>query len=142
MTVFAIERVGGPATDANSKSQGITRFPKGTGRLTTRLWSALFGPLPPDMREEECKVAVLFRASVALSVLIGGPVGLTLSALSHRLATAPGNPVRRIWWVLVAAAIDVACALLRGEHEHCATAWDNYADRIASNGSADAPCQF
>ncbi|MEM9146698.1 MAG: hypothetical protein AAGC57_10900 [Pseudomonadota bacterium] len=89
----------------------------------------LTGELPSDVRDEEFMVAACFRASLVLNALTGGEPEMTFSARSHL------NHVEARWafpwlaWGLCCLVIDLACAALRGESEHCVTAWENHCAR-------------
>jgi hypothetical protein len=85
--------------------------------------------LPDDVRYCEATVVVLFRASQVLNFLTGGCPQMTFSARCHRARRTTRQFAARAAWACVAITIDTACAVLRGEHEHCATAWTNYALR-------------
>ena len=86
-------------------------------------------PLPHDVSEDEYTVAALFRGSLILNFLTGGAADMTFSARCHHSACVSRGPVRRLAWSVVSGSIDTACAALRGESEHCATAWDNHKAR-------------
>ena len=104
--------------------------------LLTTFRDLAFGALPPDVREEECTVAILFRGSLILNFVTGGAPDMTFSARCHRsLLTCRTVPGRAAWRSMI-AVIDVACASLRGETDHCATAWDNHRARGAGRGRA------
>lgn len=105
----------------------------GTGQVLFRLLS---GPLPPDVRDEEVTVAALFRASLILNFLTGGAPEMTFSARCHRSGRISRGVLNRTMWRGIALSIDAACAVLRGEESHCATAWANHRIRRADAGSA------
>lgn len=86
--------------------------------------------LPSDVREEELTVAALFRASLVLNALTGGDPEMTFSARCHRDQERAAGPLSRLAWGVACLAIDLACAVLRGESEHCATAWENHCARV------------
>lgn len=93
------------------------------------LQQLLSGPLPSDVRDEEVTVAALFRASLILNFLTGGAPEMTFSARCHRSARIRRGTLNRTMWRGIAIGIDVACAVLRGEEAHCATAWANHRNR-------------
>jgi hypothetical protein len=103
----------------------------GRGGAFARLRAVAFGELPADVRDCEVTVAALFRASLALNVLLGGEADMTFSARAHLERTRRRGALARAGWHTVAAAIDLACAVTRGECEHCATAWENHLGRDA-----------
>lgn len=94
-----------------------------------RVMQIFTDPLPADMRDEECSVVILFRASQALNCLTGGRDDMTFSARCHLLGRRARRPFGRLAWRIAEGAIDVGCAVLRGECAHCATAWVNYRAR-------------
>ncbi len=85
--------------------------------------------LPPDVRNCECSEVILFKASVFLNFLTFGDPSMTFSARCHLSRRTARHPLRRLVWSFMTAFIDTACACLRGESEHCATAWTNYVKR-------------
>lgn len=85
--------------------------------------------LPDDVKDCECSEVMLFKASVFLNYLTFGDATMTFSARSHLSRTKSRFAAQRFAWLLIAALIDAACGFLRGETEHCATAWDNHAKR-------------
>ena len=87
-------------------------------------------PLPQDMTSQECSVVVLFRSSQALNYMMGGDGDMTFSARCHRDRVSSRSVWARLGWHLAAMTIDAVCGALRGECEHCATAWDNHAARV------------
>jgi len=97
-------------------------------RLAT-LRTIMTGPLPTDVQAQECTVAVLFRSSVALNYLTGGARDMTFSARCHRARRTKRSRIARAGWHALAMAIDASCGVLRGECEHCATAWTNHITR-------------
>lgn len=97
--------------------------------LGSTLWTLLTEDLPEDVREAECTVSALFRASRVLNVLTGGEAEMTFSARCWRAKSSSRTVLARGSWTVIVAAIDVACAVLRGEERHCATAWDNHRSR-------------
>lgn len=99
------------------------------GQTMSTLRTIFTGPLPSDLRGEECSVAVLFRASQALNYLTGGGREMTFSARCHMARRTARSWHRRAVWAAIAMGIDAACGALRGECEHCATAWINYITR-------------
>lgn len=86
-------------------------------------------PLPTDMTAEECSVAILFRSSRALNYVTGGASDMTFSARCHAARRAARSAPVRAGWHLTALGIDIVCGVLRGEVEHCATAWVNHFTR-------------
>lgn len=88
-------------------------------------------PLPEDIRRHECTTAVLFRGSLILNYLTGGRADMTFSARCFRSQRLSRNIALRLAWRTMMHGIDLACALLRGESRHCATAWSNYLARPA-----------
>ena len=109
--------------------EGAFEFvPVSAGRLET-LQLLLWQDLPADVRDKECTVAVLFRASQVLNFITGGTPGMTFSARCHlRRRIARALPARAAWSVM-AMGIDATCGAFRGETQHCATAWSNYVAR-------------
>jgi hypothetical protein len=99
-------------------------------RLLARVRAIAFDTLPRDVRDCEVTVAALFRASLALNLLLGGEPDMTFSARAHHERTTRRGALARMLWSGVAASIDVACAVSRGECEHCATAWANHLGRF------------
>ncbi|MGF1552079.1 MAG: hypothetical protein ACFBWO_06180 [Paracoccaceae bacterium] len=97
--------------------------------LPPRLAEIAFDELPADVRDTEVTVTALFRASLALNLLLGGTSDMTFSARCHLESRRRRSPVARALWSTLARGIDLACAVLRGECEHCATAWDNHLGR-------------
>ncbi|MEO1491161.1 MAG: hypothetical protein AAFV19_03295 [Pseudomonadota bacterium] len=85
--------------------------------------------LPEDVRSAEVTVTVLFRASQILNFLTGGCPEMTFSARCHRSRRTSRGMLPRAGWFFLVVVIDSACGALRGESEHCATAWSNYALR-------------
>ena len=102
--------------------------PSGAAHIVVRLMTA---PLPDDVPREEYTVAVLFRASLVLNFLTGGRPDMTFSARCHRAGRISRRTAQRMFWQAMARLIDTACAVLRGEREHCATAWANHRARKA-----------
>lgn len=98
-------------------------------RHVTALRTIFTGPLPADVGRHECSVATLFRASIALNYMTGGAPDMTFSARCHRTKRTGRSPAARAGWSLLAMAIDAGCGVLRGECEHCATAWANHVTR-------------
>lgn len=95
--------------------------------------SILFDGLPPDVCEDEYTDAVLFRASLLLNYTTGGQADMTFSARCYvAQRTARTGPVRIVWRIVM-MSIDVLCAQMRGETEHCATAWSNFLARGRRN---------
>ena len=88
-------------------------------------------PLPADVPRDEYTVAVLFRSSLVLNFLTGGMPDMTFSARCHRAGRVSRWTAQRMFWRTMGALIDTACAILRGEREHCATAWANHRARKA-----------
>ena len=105
-------------------------------RALTTLGQIYTDPLPSNMREQECSVVVLFRSSQALNYLTGGGRAMTFSARCHVARRTTRNRVRRTGWTLMAMGIDAICGVLRGECEHCATAWANHLARTEPSGEA------
>ncbi len=89
----------------------------------------MFDELPDDVRDCEVTVTVFFRSSRILNALTGGSPQMTFSARCHRSRRTSRWLVARLGWTVLALGIDATCAALRGEREHCATAWTNYALR-------------
>lgn len=85
--------------------------------------------LPEDVRCAEATVTVLFRSSQVLNYLTGGCPDMTFSARCHRSRRTSRGIVTRVGWTALVVVIDTTCGALRGETEHCATAWTNYALR-------------
>lgn len=85
--------------------------------------------LPDDVRLHECTVSTLFRGSLILNYLTGGDAEMTFSARCFRSQRISRHVTQRIAWRMVMHGIDLACAMLRGESQHCATAWSNYLAR-------------
>ena len=112
--------------DAPEGAFDLAPVPAGRlGVLRILLWQ----DLPADVRDKECTVAVLFRASQVLNFVTGGAPRMTFSARCHRRRrTARALPVRAAWSVM-AMGIDATCGAFRGETQHCATAWSNYVAR-------------
>ena len=112
---------------------GIPVLWPGPGRgPAARLARIFTAPLPEDIGDE-VTVAALFRASQALNFLTGGRAEMTFSARCH-LARRRSRGPARLGWTLTARGIDAACAMLRGECEHCAAAWGNYRARTRRRG--------
>lgn len=86
----------------------------------------MFDELPDDVRDHEVTVTVFFRSSQILNFLTGGCPQMTFSARCHRSRRTSRWLAARLAWTVLALGIDATCAALRGEHEHCATAWTNY----------------
>lgn len=86
-------------------------------------------PLPEDIRRHECTTAVLFRGSLILNYVTGGRADMTFSARCFRAQRLSRNIAHRLAWRTMMHGVDLACALLRGESQHCATAWSNYLAR-------------
>lgn len=99
-----------------------------TGAVST-LHRLLTGPLPADVPDDEYTVAALFRASLVLNFMTGGAANMTFSARCHRSGRVSRKVTQRALWRMTGAGIDIACAVLRGEREHCATAWANHRAR-------------
>lgn len=106
---------------------------EGTRPDEDRFWGCLVGifttPLPPDMSREECSVAVLYRSSQALNYVTGGAADMTFSARCHAGRRASRSASVRMGWHVMAMGIDTVCGAMRGESEHCATAWVNHVTR-------------
>lgn len=100
----------------------------GTMSVVAHLMTA---PLPADVLREEYTVAVLFRSSLVLNFLTGGAADMTFSARCHRAGRISRWTAQRMFWRTLVGLIDLACAVLRGEREHCATAWANHRARKA-----------
>lgn len=98
-------------------------------RLLDMIRWLIASDLPDDVKDCECTVVMLFKASVFLNYLTLGHATMTFSARSHLSRTTSRFAAQRFAWLLIAALIDAACGVLRGETEHCATAWDNHAKR-------------
>ncbi|MEM8697939.1 MAG: hypothetical protein AAGF44_02140 [Pseudomonadota bacterium] len=98
-------------------------------RILSTVHGIFSDTLPDDMLPEGCSTGVLFRASQALNYLSGGPRGMTFSARCHRARRTARSWPHRAGWTALAMGIDAACATLRGECEHCATAWTNHITR-------------
>ena len=97
--------------------------PKARLRRVAMIFTA---PLPHDVIDCECSVVILFRASKALNTLTGGRDDMTFSARCHVLGRRSRTRIGRAIWRLAEGTIDVFCGVVRGEVEHCATAWDNH----------------
>lgn len=98
----------------------------GAIRSKDTFYLLLFGPLPADVCEEEYTAAALFRGSLMLNYITGGQADMTFSARCYRAQRICRSMPLRLTWRLLRMSIDIACAQLRGESEHCATAWTNY----------------
>ncbi|WP_323766279.1 hypothetical protein [Marinovum sp.] len=85
--------------------------------------------LPPDVIDEEVTEVICFKASLALNRLLGGAPDMTFSARAYHASTDADRTARRCGWRLVRAAVDLSCAMLRGEAHHCETAWVNHCRR-------------
>lgn len=95
---------------------------------TTPLLGPETGPdaprrLSPLTGERE---TVFFHLSRGLNALLGGRPDMTFSARCHgerlRAETLPGA----LLWSAAAGVIDLGCALLHGESEHCGCAWEKH----------------
>jgi len=95
--------------------------------LTVARWRA--GELPPDVSEDEFVDCLCFRVSLVLNAATGGAPDMTFSARCHAGARHSRSVPGRLCWALTARCIDLSCAVLRGEAEHCATAWQNHMAR-------------
>lgn len=95
----------------------------------TVLRSIFTDPLPTDVDHRECTVATLFRTSMALNYLTGGARDMTFSARCHRAKRTKRWVAARAGWSVLCMAIDASCGVLRGESDHCATAWTNHVTR-------------
>ena len=124
---MAVSRLSAPAVLVRLRIvEGETRRRLLRPRRIGRIFRA---DLPADVNEAEYSVALLFRASLVLNVLTGGHEDMTFSARCHvqgrRARSRPG----RLFWRFTAGLIDASCGVLRGESEHCATAWSNFVAR-------------
>lgn len=95
--------------------------------LTVARWRA--GELPPDVTEDEFVDCLCFRISLVLNAATGGAPDMTFSARCHAGKRHGRSMPARLGWALAARCIDLSCAVLRGEAEHCATAWQNHMAR-------------
>lgn len=111
---------------------GLRTADDATARAHRVVYRLLFAPLPADVRDEEITVAALFRASLILNFLTGGAPEMTFSARCHRSGRISRGILTRTMWRGTAMGIDAACAILRGEDAHCATAWANHRVRGVS----------
>lgn len=143
MTVLDLDIARETAFDqAESRAEYAARRSRGrsSGYLARVRRSALrlmTEDLPADVRDEEVSVILCFQASVLLNVTLGGVDDMTFSARCHiakrragRRDGGYGRALRWAFWAVMAAVIDLLCAMLRGEREHCATAWDNHLARF------------
>lgn len=103
--------------------RGPWRQPQAMARMFDR------SSLPPDVIDEEVTEVICFKASLALNRMLGGAPDMTFSARAFRASTESERVARRWGWCLVRAAVDLSCAMLRGEAHHCETAWVNYCRR-------------
>ncbi len=95
----------------------------------TKVFELLTRELPEDVRGCECSMVVLFRGSQVLNFVSGGNPEMTFSARCHRSRRTSRSIAARAGWSALVIVIDTACGAIRGEVEHCATAWTNYAVR-------------
>lgn len=138
MTVLDLDIEREPLFDPEERRSG-GRFGAGlgrSGRYIARVRHAArrlaTEDLPADVRDEEVSVIVCFQGSVLLNVILGGADDMTFSARCHfasRRARRRRRVVRWMVWATLSGGIDLLCAVLRGEREHCATAWDNHLAR-------------
>lgn len=110
------------------EDDGFVRPKTPSGRLAT-LQDLLWQDLPADVRDRECTITVLFRASQVLNFVTGGTPQMTFSARCHRRRRTARTLPGRAAWTAMELGIDTACGVLRGETRHCATAWSNYIAR-------------
>lgn len=106
-------------------------------RTRQSLHHLMTNELPADVRDEEFSVSICFRSSLVLNALTGGDPEMTFSArchLHHHRAPWVGP---WLLWGIACLAIDLACAALRGESEHCATAWQNHCARGQGEAAVD-----
>ena len=92
--------------------------------------------LPADVRDCEYSEIALFKASIFLNYATLGDPTMTFSARSHEARLKAQTWPYWLLWFFIASAIDVACGVLRGESDHCETAWINYKQREMPNRSA------
>ena len=89
--------------------------------------------LPNDVSEWEYSEVALFKASVLLNYATLGDPTMTFSARSHHARLTARTRGRWLFWFAVSALVDAACGVLRGESDHCETAWVNHEDRDIPN---------
>lgn len=106
--------------------RAVASGPRAAGRL--RLPHQL-PPLPPDMLAAECTEVILFRLSLLLNRLSGGPAGMTFSARCHQMRRRASMRGTRLIWRLLELLIDLVCVVARAERTHCRAAWQNHCAR-------------
>lgn len=82
--------------------------------------------LPPDVHKHEATVIFCFKVSVLMNRAFGGADNMTFSARCILEQKRAKGAIGLYSWATVSAVIDVTCAMLRGEHRHCETAYFNY----------------
>ncbi|MEO0623300.1 MAG: hypothetical protein AAF183_13845 [Pseudomonadota bacterium] len=119
----------GSQSDPSAPTGRWSRTRRYVGQTRRSVRDLLAGELPPDVRDEEFAVAACFQASLLLNAFTGGEPTMTFSARSHLNHTRARWFLPWMLWGLACLVIDFACAVIRGESEHCATAWANHCAR-------------
>ncbi|MGD1926480.1 MAG: hypothetical protein ACFB03_20190 [Paracoccaceae bacterium] len=123
---MAVVRMEATASGISADPMDLAEAHQGVVATVVEIW---WSDLPEDVRHCEVTVLAFFRASQVLNFLTGGNPEMTFSARAWRSRrTSRFLPVR-IGWTMTSAAVDVVCAMLRGEERHCAAAWGNYVRR-------------